>query len=396
MRPLRTLLFSTLYPSSQRPVHGIFVETRLRHLLTSGEVETRVVAPVPWFPFRHACFGRYAKLAATPRQERWHDIQVEHPRYFLPPKVGTVIAPDVLAAGAWPAIQRMLAEGFDFDLIDAHYFYPDGAAAAKIARRLNKPLLITARGSDVTLFKQFPGPRQRIVDAANQAAGCIGVCRDLMAQLEELGVDPGKTHVIRNGVDTDRFVMLDRDTCRRDLGIESDGPVFVSVGRLEPVKGHDLSLRLLAELPAGFLLIVGDGPARGELEQLTATLGLGSRVRFCGAQPQTELARYYSAADVMILASSREGWANVLLESMACGTPVVATAVNGTPEVVAAPEAGRLAASRSVDGLRAALDDLLRDPPARTAVRAYAERFGWEETTRAQLRLFREVLDAHY
>ena len=88
MRPVRTLLFSTLYPSSARPVHGIFVETRLRHLCAQPEIQARVVAPVPWFPSRHAAFGAWASYAATPSHERRGSIAVWHPRYALPPKVG--------------------------------------------------------------------------------------------------------------------------------------------------------------------------------------------------------------------------------------------------------------------------------------------------------------------
>ena len=118
---VRSLLFSTLYPSSNRPGHGIFVETRLRHLLLSGEVESRVVAPVPWFPSRDPRFGDWSRLAATPRWETHNGIDVWHPRYLLPPKIGMNVAPLMLALGAYPTLRKLKAEGFDFDVIDAHY-----------------------------------------------------------------------------------------------------------------------------------------------------------------------------------------------------------------------------------------------------------------------------------
>jgi glycosyltransferase involved in cell wall biosynthesis len=111
-----------------------------------------------------------------------------------------------------------------------------------------------------------------------------------------------------------------------------------------------------------------------------------------GELPHEQLPRFYNVADALVLASSREGWANVLLEAMACGTPVVATAVWGTPEVVTAPEAGRLVAERSAPALAAAIRALLAQPPARAATRAYAERFGWEATTAGQIELFASVL----
>ena len=151
---MRTLLFSTLYPSSERPGHGIFVETRLRELLKTGRVETRVMAPVPWFPWRSTRFVERAAMARTPRRETRHGIDVQHPRYALLPKLGMSSAPLALALGARRAVQRLLDEGFDFDLIDAHYCYPDGVAAALLARWFKKPLVITARGSDVNLIAE--------------------------------------------------------------------------------------------------------------------------------------------------------------------------------------------------------------------------------------------------
>ena len=147
--PIRTLLFSTLYPSSVRPGHGIFMETRLRELLGIGKVQTKVVAPVPWFFSKHLRFDGYAQLAQTPAMEIHNDVDVRHPRYLLPPKVGMTVAPFALALGAIPTVRRLMKEGFDFEVIDAHYYYPDGVAAAMLARHFRKPFTVTARGSDI-------------------------------------------------------------------------------------------------------------------------------------------------------------------------------------------------------------------------------------------------------
>lgn len=388
---IKTLLFSTLYPSSVRPVHGIFVETRLRELLQSGEVETRVVAPVPWFPSKHPRFGNYAKMAATPLFEERNGIQVHHPRYALPPKIGQNIAPFVLAAGALPTLRKLIRDGFDFDVIDAHFYYPDGVAASIIAQKLGKPFVCTARGSDITLYKHSATPRRLLQRAMRQAAANIGVCNDLAEQMIELGAERGSTHVIRNGVDLQRFAVLDRDEARKALGMDHTGLLLISVGNLIELKGHHLIIRMLADFPDAHLVIVGAGPMRTELEQLASELGLAKRVTFAGQQPNESLKTWLSAANALILASSREGWANVLLEAMACGTPVVATRVNGTPEVVAGPQAGRLADKRDVGHLAAALRSLLADYPERSAVRAYAENFSWAETTQSQLALFSKL-----
>jgi teichuronic acid biosynthesis glycosyltransferase TuaC len=129
------------------------------------------------------------------------------------------------------------------------------------------------------------------------------------------------------------------------------------------------------------------------LQSLAASMGLTERVMFAGQQPNESMKTWFSAADVLVLASSREGWPNVLLEAMACGTPVVATRVNGIPEVVASLSAGRLAQSRDVPQLLAALRLLLTERPTRDEVRRYAEGFSWHETTQAQCRLFAAVCE---
>ncbi|HWJ95116.1 MAG TPA: glycosyltransferase, partial [Telluria sp.] len=166
---MKILTFSTLFPNSEKPGHGIFVETRLRHLVASGKVESRVVAPVPWFPLRHERFGSYARFAKVPRQEVRHAIRVTHPRYPVVPKIGMNVAPALLAQSARREIGRILDEGYDFDLIDAHYFYPDGVAAAMLGRYFNKPVVVTARGSDITLFPKYRVPRRMITWAAGRA-----------------------------------------------------------------------------------------------------------------------------------------------------------------------------------------------------------------------------------
>jgi glycosyltransferase involved in cell wall biosynthesis len=145
-------------------------------------------------------------------------------------------------------------------------------------------------------------------------------------------------------------------------------------------------------MPDVALLIAGQGPDRARLEAQARQLGVAGRVTFLGALPQAELPRYYNAADALVLASSREGWANVLLESMACGTPVVASDVGGSGEVVAAPAAGVLMRERSVRGLTDAVQALRAAAPGRAATRAYAELFSWDATTQGQLSLFRSIL----
>lgn len=377
---LKVLTFTTLYPNAAQPVLGIFVENRLRHLAASGEVEAQVVAPVPWFPSAAPVFGQWGKYARAPKAEDRHGLKIWHPRYPVLPKIGMTVAPALLYAWTLPLVRQL-----QFDLIDAHYFYPDGVAAAMLARTLGKKLIITARGTDVNLIPRYRLPRAQIRWAAETAAGICTVCEALKGPLLEMGVPDSKIRVLRNGVDLETFRPKERKP--------TDVPTLLSVGLLIERKGHHLVIEALTLLPGARLMIAGGGPMRGELESQAQRLGVADRVRFLGEVPHDWLPDIYSAADALVLASSREGWANVLLESMACGTPVVATDIWGTAEVVAAPEAGVLVPERSATAIAEGIQRLLAALPDRRATRLYAERFSWDPTTQGQLALFREVLE---
>ena len=390
MSRIKLLTFTTLYPNAAQRRHGVFVEQRLRHLLSSGEVESRVVAPVPWFPWRHRAFGKYAVFAHTPRVEQRHGIDIQHPRYPLVPKIGMTTAPALLAMGAKSTL-RQVRDAYDFDVIDAHYFYPDGVAAALLARRLQKPLVITARGTDLNLIPRYYLPRRMIQWAAGVADGLITVCQALKDSLVQLGVPDEKVTVLRNGVDLELFQPVDRKAARAELRLRTT--TLLSVGHLIERKGHDIVIRALAEIPEVDLLIAGDGEEAVALKQLASSCGVADRVTFLGDVPHEQLKHYYGAVDALVLASSREGWANVLLESMACGTPVIATNVWGTPEVVAAKEAGVLMDERTPAALVEAFHRLMTEYPSYGDTRRYAERFSWADTTRGQLQVFRQVIE---
>lgn len=388
--PIRTLLFSTLYPSSVRPGHGIFVETRLRELLSGGQVKTKVIAPVPWFFSTNPRFGEYARMATTPLREQHNGLDVLHPRYFLPPKVGMNIAPFALAMGAIPAAKRLLHEGFDFDVIDAHYYYPDGVAAALLAQYFKKPFTVTARGSDINLVANHAIPRKLMRWAAGHAAASIGVSQALKHAMAEIGMPADRLAMMPNGVDLKRFTLQPQAMLRAALGWP-DGLTLISVGNLVENKGHHIAIEALASLPDFRLVIAGEGPQREALQAVAQQHNVTSRVQFLGRVDQAELGQYYGAADISVLASTREGWPNVLLESMACGTPVVATSVGGVPEIVTSPAAGRLMATRTAADAVNAINDLRAHMPERVQVRALAQLCGWQSTSLAQFNLFSRI-----
>jgi len=391
---MHLLTFSTLYPHAARPNHGIFVENRLRHLLASGAASSQVVAPVPWFPSRWGRLGDRALDARAPAIETRHGITIRHPRYPVIPRVGMSVAPWLLYRAMLPVIRRLLAEGHNFDAIDAHYVYPDGVAATWLGDHFGLPVVITARGTDVNLIPRYTIPRRLIRGAIRDASALVAVSAALNQALLALGAADDKVTMLRNGVQTDLFRPPDdRDAARSALGLTR--PTLISVGSLIERKGHHRTIEAMRQLPEFTLILVGVGPEQARLAALIARFGLGDRIKLLGPRPHAALAALYGAADASVLASSREGWANVLLESMACGTPVVASNIWGNPEAIAAPQAGLLYQPNTPDGIAAGVRRLFAALPDRAATRAYAEQFGWQETTAGQLALFRRVISQY-
>ena len=392
-RPLRVLTFTTLFPNSEQPSHGVFVENRLRHLVASGEVESVVVAPVPYFPSTARCFGDWARYARVDRQEMRHGLAIHHPRFPVIPRVGMSTGPALLAAATISLVRRLLAKDRGFDVIDAHYFYPDGVSALWIGGHLRRPVVITARGTDINLISRYALPRRAIRWGIANADRLIAVSEALKHALVALGAVPDGVEVLRNGVDLSMFRPTDRRVARQALGLTR--PTLLSVGHLIERKGHDRVIEAMRQLPDFDLIIVGEGPEREALGHLARGVGVTDQVRLLGARPHEMLPEIYGAADALVLASSREGWANVLLEAMACGTPVVASNIWGNPEVVKTAASGVLTEHNTPEGIARAVRTLFANLPARAATRAYAEGFSWDDTTQGQITLFHGVIARH-
>jgi glycosyltransferase involved in cell wall biosynthesis len=369
--------YTSLFPNREMPHHGVFVAERLRRLLATRRVSATVVAPLPWFPSKAPLFGEYGRYARVPGAERWEDSDVLHPRYGTVPGIGMNIQAFSLARATLRELQRLKERGLAA-VIDAHYFYPDGVAAAWLGQRLRIPVVITARGSDINVLARHSVPRRLILRAAQQAAAVVTVSESLRAELIRMGVPADRVQTLRNGVDLVRFSPpADRAAVRESLGLNA--LTLLSVGRLVPGKGHALVVRALQQIPDAELVVVGDGPERSAIEEAVKAGGLSGRVRFTGALPHAKLVEYYRAADVMVLASASEGMPNVVLEALACGMPVVATAVGGIPEILDRG-VGRVVAGREPPQIAAAINELCASMPERAAVRGYAERFGWDDT----------------
>lgn len=372
---LRVLTLATLFPNGARPTLGVFVERQTRALAARDDVEVEVVAPVG-LPLRPlSLHPHYAPLRSLPAQETRNGLVVHRPRYRVWPIIGQSRTARSMAAALLPLLRDMKAR-FPFDVIDAEFFWPDGPAAMHLAAALGVPFSVKARGSDIHLWGERPAIARQIVAAGKAAAGMLAVSEALKRDMVALGLPRDGIRVHRTGIDLDQFRPIDRSAAKAALGVA--GPLLVTAGALIPRKGQDLAIEALKAIPDAILILVGDGPDRGRLEGLARSGGLGARVRFLGLRPPGELPALLAAADVMVLPTMSEGLANVWVESLACGTPVVTSDIGGAREVFDRPEAGRLV-PRDPAAIAAAVRDLLATPPDQTEVRGAAEKFSWEK-----------------
>src|SRR5258708_4866571 len=324
----RIIVLSTLFPHAGQPTTGLFIRERMFRV--ARLVPLTVIAPVPWFPFQgllRRWRPHFRPLA--PAVEMQEGIEVRRPRFFSVPGAFKWLDGFCMAIACLPLLLRLKREP-GCSVIDAHFAYPEGYAASLLGRWLRIPVCITLRGTEVPLARD-PRRRSRMIRAMQRATRIFAVSDSLKRHAISLGVTADKLMVVGNGVDTGRFQRVDRGAARANLGLAGDAPVLVSVGALVERKGFHRVLECLPGLRRRFAglryLIVGGAGPEGDwsarLRALTIDLGLQDCVVFLGAVAPDELKIPLSAADVFVLATGNEGWANVLLEAMACGLPVV-------------------------------------------------------------------------
>ncbi len=390
---MKVLVFTTLYPNNISPNFGVFIKERMTSFARLNGHRVKVVAPVPYFPAIK--IGEYWKFSQIAPQERIEGLEVHHPRYFMTPKIGMSTYGAMMFASVLPAIVKIRRE-FDFDLIDAHYVYPDGLAAVLLGRYFKKPVVVSARGSDINLFAKFPFIRKLLRYTLANADHAIAVCQALKDEMVQLQVPDHKITVIPNGVDTQKFYPAAKMASRRELDLP-DKRLILSVGELIPRKGFHILIKALKLLRDEYhekdlyLVIIGEGKYRQELERLIAALGLQEAVRLAGKIPHSDLRRWYSAADFFCLASDREGWPNVVLEAMACGTPVIATNVWGIPEIIVSDQLGLLT-SRNEHEMARTIGLALKRNWAAETISQYAREKTWDRTALSVQHVFDSIL----
>jgi teichuronic acid biosynthesis glycosyltransferase TuaC len=376
---VKILTFTSLFPNNTNPQLGVFISQRVLHLSKQSTNQLWVVAPVPFFP-RWLRWGKWQSSARVAAQEQLHSLSVSHPRYFLLPRISMPFHALLMFLGSFWRV-RTLQKELQFDCLDAHFVYPDGTAAVMLGKVLGLPVVVSARGTDMNLFPNFRLIRPMIRWTLEKASGVIAVSTSLKQVMLKMGLSAERVQVIGNGIDASRFSPVDPGEARQRLNIPQGGPVVVSVGSLIPRKGFQYLIPAFAEIapkfPGARLYIIGEGNYRLELQQLAERLSVQEQVFLTGNRPNEELKFWFSGANVSCLVSSREGWPNVLQESLACGTPVVATNVWGAPEVITSPDLGLLV-EQNTAAIAAGLQSALDRPWDRTAIAAHAQQRTWE------------------
>ncbi len=384
---MKILGLATVYPGPDEPQKAPYVRTRLQFLAATED--TRLLVPVPALDYGSPS-GKLLGNWRLPSHYRDGAVDVYYRRWFYPP-----------AGGAWNALflfARLLPAAaairrhFPFDVICADFAHPEGVAAAMLGAVFGVPFTVTLRGNELANSKHW-GRRKLMGWALRRAARVLALSDELRELAVELGAEPSRAVLLPNGIDADFFFPRDKAECRRKHGIPSTDPVILSAGQLRELKGHHRIVDCLKGLHASGIparLIIAGGPSRADrfapvLRELVANSGVAEYVTFAGDVSQQGVAELMSAADVFCLASSREGWPNVVNEALACGTPVVSTEVGAIRRLLPSPQYGIVAPVGDGEALEDALATALRHQWDHAAIARWGGARSWRKVA-AELR----------
>jgi glycosyltransferase involved in cell wall biosynthesis len=369
---MKVLILTNLFPTPWDPLRGAFNRQQFERLGQLHDVDV-----ITAIDFRERLGERRGDVNAR-------HVHTDHFVFVFPPRIGRSLhAICWLLSLLWQRGRQIRNAHYDCMLVS--WAYPDGAAVGWLARWLRIPYVVKVHGSDLNVQANHPLRRPQIRSALTGAAGVVAVSRALATKAIGLGTRPSNVHVIYNGVDTSVFSPESRAQSRARLGFSTYTPLLLFVGNLKPSKGCldllEALPALLAVQPLARLIYVGTGAARTALLERAQALGCLDHVEVAGAVAHADLGDWFRAADLLCLPSHNEGVPNVVLEAMACGTPVVASRVGGIPEVV--PHyAGILVAPHQRQALSTALIEASARRWNHKRIAAHARGFRWEDNIR--------------
>ncbi len=393
---MNVLTITSMFPSKAQPFHAVFVRNRVTRVAKLCNM--KIIVPIPYFPLT-GFLKRYANRKYIPKQDIIEGIEVYYPRFISVPKFFKPLDGFFLFISCWLLLKTTL-KNFDFDIIDSHLAFPDGFAAVLLKKCFAKPATITLRGHDINDLPEYPIRFRQVKYALLKADRVFSVAKALKDAAVNFGIDADKIMVSSNGVDQSVFHPADMISMRKELNLPADKKIIVSVGHLVERKGFHILIKAIRNmidsgLKDVYLIIIGgpgeEGDFSGELNRLIEKLDLKGHVTMPGPQLNKDLYKWYNCADISCLASSKEGWANVLLESLACGKPVVATNVWGTPEVISSAEYGVLT-ERNPEALATALTSALDKRWNTDDIIAYARKHTWENVASNIIEQFKTLI----
>ena len=393
---MKVLLISNIFPNSAEPVRGIFTYQIVKALRKMCNIE--VVAPLPWVPpsLKKKFLSQYP-YANVPETERIGGIQVYHPRYLVIPRMlGSMHS--IFMVPSLFRLAKKLERAQHFDLINAHWLFPDGVAAAWAGKLLRKPVILTGLGCDVNLYSTMFFRKAQIVRSLQNVAYGTVVSNSMKLRLVSLGIREEKIAVIPNGVDLKLFNIMDKKRARNFLKLSNESRIVLTIGSQDEVKGtkyliEAFGMLLKRQKSPLLLILIGDGPLRKSLMSMSKNLGISKSVVFLGRRPHGEIPLWLNAADVFCLPSLREGQPNVVLEALACGIPVVASNVGAIPEMIR--DNGRLSPPADSRSLCENLEFCLSNIWDREAFRRTVECFSWTECARMYFQSYLNVVNGN-
>jgi glycosyltransferase involved in cell wall biosynthesis len=392
----RVLVFSHMFPNAAVPIGGTFVWEQVKALRKLG-VKVFLVSPTPWVV---PVFGRFVaslrRFRVVPRQVDLEGCVVEYPKVLTFPTKRTYIESFLYYLGCRNLIRKLVKE-HKIDIIHAHMMSPDGLAAIRIGREMKIPVVCTVHGSDIRIYPRRSRAMLWLTKwGLKYADHVIAVSAELRQQA--LSIAPARVSVIRNGGDANNFRPQSKMDARLKLQLPREAKIILFVGHLRPVKGIEFLLHALAQLDDDTRLwLVGEGESKDALWIKADELGVLHRCHFVGTQPHTQIPLWLSAADCLVLPSLSEGLPTILIESMFCKTPIVATKVGGVPEIVEDERTGLLVDNENPSQLADAIRRLLSDTDFAKCLadQGYAEAIGrltWDANAELTVTVYKQVL----